>query len=364
MNVLKIKNLTLYILWILLIFWIVGVCIYFTIIRFLLTDWLTDSNHAVIEWAVFVYPKFAIYLAQNGANAALLVTDQLVMRMGLIILLIIFFQNLSGSIWMQTIQQHQVNDSLPQIYILLFYPMVFLFSWRSYWELNALRAFEDWSSPFSYYRLLPWIVPPKPLLMALVVLQWSMAVLTMWRNSAITGWIFAATFIYLEGIQFCYQGISHHFATFGHIAILLPWLLFTTQQTSYSRIHPNIVLFMLRASIILPYTMAGLEKLLFNGFNWPFSGYFADLGMINSLVIGQALAIMVLIFQLFFIVTLYKPFLLWFFIPAGIIFHISIYRVIDVGSFLHPWYLSYIFLIDFSKIKDQVLKIMMIKLNK
>lgn len=318
-------------------------------------EWLsleiTQPQSALLHYASVFYPRLPAFLAAEGEAALLRLADQLMLRLGLLSGLWWWVWAVGAGFWQRLAADHAISAPLLKVYRYGFYLAVLLTSWRSYWELTALRPFQVWAAPFGWYRWLP-LIPAGGWLEALVLAQWAMAALAMLRGQAWAGWGFALLYLYLEGLQFCFQGIGHHLAIFGHVALLLPWLMWL--QSTKNPPAAKAAGLMLRAAIVLPYTLAGLEKLLFSGWQWTLPAAFVHLLVADHAYLSALLAWLVLAFQLGFVLVLWDRRWCWLFLPAGVTFHVLVYALTGIGGWIHPWWLSYFLLVDWVEIGKRV----------
>ena len=327
-----------------IVLWGVVAVVYRLIIRPALGQGLGTSD-SLLWLGRLVYPDLDKVWAQYPDDFLLFVVDQLwwrvsIISLGLILAMGTFhlWRAKAAAYWSLTCHSREVL-----MIRVLFYGMALFFVRDTYWELDALRGFEPLAQTHSFYRLVP-IVLPWPLLACIVIVQWLSGVWAMARGGVWASVVFAITFVYLEGALLCFQGISHHYATFGYAAMLMPLLMHYAESAIITPRNGSVIgwpLQLIRISVVLPYTLSGLEKLCLSGLNWSLPQALPIPAAVVPIVVLAVLA-----FQLGFIVAVLYRKLLYFYIPAGILFHVAIYYWMGVGAWVHPWWVCYLFLVN------------------
>jgi hypothetical protein len=62
-----------------------------------------------------------------------------------------------------------------------------------------------------------------------------------------------------------------------------------------------------------------------------------------------------LLFELGFILTVFRPKLAWVFLPAGVLFHMGTYLLLGVGWYFNGWIATYIFFIPWERRMNRML---------
>jgi hypothetical protein len=220
-------------------------------------------------------------------------------------------------------------------------------------ELLKLSKWTELYEPISFLGVFGIPFPYVPLLwlygasLTLLCLLLALG----FRNSLAYVYV-AVLFIVLEGLHFSFGKIDHQYATVHYALLLWPLMVFFKHSdTSYPR-WPAILI---RMAIVLGYGFSGVEKLMLHGLAWPmevFCPYAKTLasGFLwnnwNCILLGGSL----LLFQCTFPVVIWIPKLLWVYLPAGILFHSSVYFFTGIGGVLHPWWLLFLFFFNWRSV--------------
>jgi hypothetical protein len=161
-------------------------------------------------------------------------------------------------------------------------------------------------------------------------------------------------FLYLVGLVFSFEKTDHGYATFTYAALLMPLLIYANKAASKNKEEKQNgwALKMMYLLIGIAYLQSGLEKILISHWEWvrpeTFKSYLllheTSFGMwvFHQDVLTTILPFAALCFQLGFISTFFIDKAKWFFIPAGILFHIGTYHLFDAGGYYSPWILVYV----------------------
>jgi hypothetical protein len=167
-------------------------------------------------------------------------------------------------------------------------------------------------------------------------------------------------FILIQCWVFSFEKMDHSYATITYAFLLLP-LLFDEQKKNDS-VFNSWSLQLIRISIAMVYFLSSLEKIFISQFSWlkpdTLKTYMAfhETELSNFISEYDWLCILIsvgtLLFQLSFILIIFRPRHKWFWIVGGILFHTGTLLVMNIGHPLNPWILVYMFFIDWTKAYD------------
>ncbi|MBX9850214.1 MAG: hypothetical protein K2X86_00475 [Cytophagaceae bacterium] len=168
-------------------------------------------------------------------------------------------------------------------------------------------------------------------------------------------------FILIQAFIFSFEKTDHGFVTFTYAGMILPFLLYEYEKAKQNQSEvKGWPLQLICTCICICYLLTGLEKIFISQLDWlhpdTLRAYLelhqAPLGLkvASNDFICSLLPALVLIFQLGFISILFNKKMKWVFLPAGILFHTGSYMLLNVGGFLNPWILGYLFFIDWGNL--------------
>lgn len=165
-------------------------------------------------------------------------------------------------------------------------------------------------------------------------------------------------FIILQGYLISFHKLDHTYSTFIYAGFLIPFVQFEysrCNQTQGKRVAAWVLVLM-QLGIALSYFFSGLEKMLIAGGQWfqpenmryHFQVHPTDWGLYlsQSDAFCISLAVLTIFFQLGFISIVFFKKLRWTFLPAGIIFHMGTYVLLNIGWYWSPWIFVYVFFIN------------------
>jgi hypothetical protein len=302
-----------------------GLSFYYWKIHPTLLDYLTQEKtlHSIGALDKRLLPKI-IALSDTQIERILLMYP---IRILLVLILIIF----------------PLRYTLPQKYektettipTRLFLAGTLLFSLDWYTDLYHLPELSGAYQPTSFYQLFP-TLPSAPFLISILFIThlaigWN---ILKSKTRAISKIIVVLGFTYIYGLFQCFGKYDHGFIPV--VLILLGWSILSFQPL----ISDAKKQFFIRWIVILPYTLSGFEKLLTSGSETFSNTYLTD--CFQSETIATGIMLLVVCFQCFFALSLHQN-LRYLFLFAGITFHISVMQVMEVGFWVHPWLLGYLF---------------------
>lgn len=330
-----------------LYFWLLGTCAVLLYV-FWIRVWVIDlyagkASDTLTEIVQWIYPRFFTEKHRFEVTFFLAKADQVVFRFWLVLVGILYFY--------PCLPQPKENTSIDIRFCYYFTFLALFFTWDWYIELSNLYEARFFYQPVFLLKLCHLPFPTREASLGLCILMWGSALGVSWAGK----WrvhcavVFVGLFIVLQGYQFSFHKIDHHFALFSYWAVLMPFLLSGALPFS---ILPFV--------IALPYTIAGIEKIAVGGLAWfmPYTlrGYLRLHGEVWGLWVAEyiwlcgVLSILTVLFEIFFITVVWFRWAKWVFLPAGVLFHILTYLLMGVGAWLHPWWLCYgVFLWNFKE---------------
>jgi hypothetical protein len=313
----------------------------------------------------FFYPRFIVEKNRFELSFFLQKADQVIIRFSLTITVIFsiyylytlekiksFFTNY----WNQetTVNNIAFLRKLYYIFLIIIFKDI-------YWDLLSLSKISVFYRPIALYKILHIPIPSHMAILIICLLFFISCTLCIANFKSIFFSVIAVlVFLLIQGYIFSFEKFDHGFATYSYAGMLMPFLLWEFSDSEKKHL-PNVidwVLPLIRLVICLCYFYSGLEKLLISGIEWVQQENFKAHLLIHPTSFGLTVAssnflcilfaIGTLCFQLGFILVLPFPKLKWLFLSIGIIFHISTYLLMDVGGYLNPWILAYIFFIDWN----------------
>jgi hypothetical protein len=314
------------------------------------------------------YPRLAVEKHRFEAAFFLRKADQVVLRFALVAGLLVTGRYLLGRRPAWWVSLHAFwNRPVPvdrvRVLRILFYAALLFFSHEWYADLSARYGAAVFYKPLPLLRLLHLGFPPPPVLAVLCGLLWAacgLAMLNVWPVGAAGG--AAGLFVLLQAWLYSFEKMNHTYALLTYAALPMPWMLAGWQRARREG-QPRQAAWPLRLIqlvIGLVYLQTGLEKLLIGGAGWlhpeTFRNYLylhqAPLGLwvAGSEVLCVVLPVLVVGFELGFILVVFRPAWAWVFLPAGVLFHAGTYLLLGVGWYFNGWIATYIFFIPWEKL--------------
>jgi hypothetical protein len=356
----------------LLLFIFVSCCAVVLLYLFGIRDGLTGIYSGSGDgWLRFVidkiYPRFSVEKQRFPLSFFLQKADQLIIRYSLVSLIAVILLLLSDhsekfrSVWNNYL--HSTTPIANVSFIRVLFPLVLIWIYKDvWWDMMAHYHMKLFYKPLLIFKLLH-LDYPNPFFISLIcILFFASGILTIINFRPV---IFASLagflFITIEGFLNSFEKMNHGDATITYCALIFPFLIADHQKgiKRGSEFQDKWALSLITFLICLAYLLSGLEKIFIGGFSWISSATLKNylllhqspcgLALINNNTLLSILSSAALIFQLGFIFILtgrYK----YFFLAAGIIFHASVYILLNVGWYINSWVLSYLFFIDWSKL--------------
>lgn len=251
-----------------------------------------------------------------------------------------FIQNF----WNISIQRNKV------VFLQVFLAIVWIYeSFTWYKSLKLLsRAVEFYEPHF----LLKWIpFPTEESVFYWFIALYFAVLASFWRKWAAPFWVLALCIILiLQGFLYGFGKIDHTYATWGYVSMLLPFLLIEIKKNTKEIQAWSLRLMQLVVACV--YLQTGLEKLMIAGFTW-FEPQTLQTHLLShpttwGLWISQSdalcvfLSVIVIFFELGFILIMVYPKSKYVFLPMGVLFHIGTFVLMNVGGFPSLWWLVYV----------------------
>lgn len=242
-----------------------------------------------------------------------------------------------------------MNSAAFNGYNAMFYLLVAYISTDLLPELIRLSEWTALYQPISFLGVLGIPFPYTSLLwlygVSLIVLCCSLA---FGLHHVLASVYVAVLFIVLEGLYFSFGKLDHQYASLHYALMIWPYMMqFRSSKTEY----PRWPVALIRLAIVLGYGFSGLEKLMLHGVNWPLDAFcpyvqqWVPYGQWNNglcILLGG----FILLFQLSFVLVMWFPKLKYVYLPTGILFHVTVYLTTGIGGILHPWWLMYMFFVN------------------
>ena len=352
-----------------LIFLVSGLLLMIFLYVFLIREWvklmaIEQAPEFFVHWVELIYPRYLTEKHRFDPVFFIQKADQVIYRLTFVLFSVILFIYLY--FFNSTFQQRVVNfwdkkTTLKNINILrICYSIIsfyLVFDWiQIIHKIHVIKAFYQ---PVFLLKILGLPFPPLFILQICYGLLFICLVLIFFNYKPVwASSIFAFLFIFIQGYFFSFHKLDHTYATYNFGVILMPFLLYQVFISKQKRLDssPAWPLIIIQLGVSLAYFMAGIEKVLVSGLYWfsPETLLFY-LKQHDSLLypflnhypwLVSLLSILVVVFEIGFILIVFFPRSKFFFIVCGILFHWSTYTFLGVGGMLSPWILSYIFLID------------------
>ncbi len=317
-------------------------------------DWVLqilegDISSWQTEVIQFLYPRFSVEIQRLSKDFFLQKADQLVLRINALSFLgLLFFALYRSSIYKVKISafwDKQASVSGTKYLVRLFYTGIFLFTkdWLSFLlDYNALTPFYK---PFSFNALLQIPFPSANILYILwSAYAVSIVCVALWIKPLWFSIIASSIFIFLQSFLYSFEKINHAFATTSYAIIICPILVYySIKAEKHGKVFQEAwAIVLIKLAVGIAYFQSGLEKAMNSGFNW-FQNDFLLQTNISIGFFNNSLPLLVMGFQMSFILFTWKTPWQWIFLIGGVVFHFSTVWFINVGAFLNPWIFMYIF---------------------
>ena len=262
-----------------------------------------------------------------------------------------------------SIKTNLLNVRILQVFLAI---IIFYCSWD--W-LIILGNLYEWKSFYQPVFLLKILGLPFPefhwLGLGYFCLMLGLISLIFNYLSNISIWFILGIFVLFQGYIMSFHKIDHTYATVTDALLGMPFLIQEAKKASKrGEIFCEAwALRLIQLMIAIAYFLAGLEKILIGGFEW-FSPLtlqtylqmhhtYGGLWLAQFPILCSLLAILAVGFELFFPLGIIFPKLLVFILLGGIAFHLSTYFLLNAGGLVSPWWLLYVFYVDWSKVFRQ-----------
>lgn len=313
------------------------------------------------EWLAalvdYFYPRLKVERHRFDEAFFIEKARQLGIRMVLVmVLLSVFFYRFDSlqpcweRFWHRKIAVRTVGWLISTYYVGMLY---YMHEW--WYDFAYFPRYESFYRPISFLSLLDVPFPP------------------VWLNWTMYGWLMISTvacifrlklfffsvnvaiiFLVAHAYYFSFEKIDHGFATFGYVAMLMPFLIKSYQDArrSHNDYLDGWALWLMQSAIAFSYFLSGVEKILMGGTAWFFehhlSAYLAASPTLSAKILlqypllVQAISIFILCFQLTFPIILVYPRITWLYLLSGIFFHVQTKLVMDIGTWISPWIWVYV----------------------
>jgi hypothetical protein len=332
--------------------------VYGIFIRPSLSNYLSGEPSAVFDYLIgSIYPRFLIESHRYPADQFIALADQIVGRGFMIALLLFAFIKLLKKyrwkrLWVGYWNGKVSRDQYRGLNF-IFFLMVAYIAWDFHADLLALERLSPLYKPVSFLWLFE-IPLPNPFFIRLYT--YSLIVFCLLAAVGIKRGFFnlyiLSIFIVLQAFVFSFEKTDHHLTTVTYALILMPFMHFLDRGKDHL---PDWPLKLIQLTIVGVYFLAALEKLSLSGFYWPsvsLCRHLADLapGVFVNDRLCQLIGYSLLSLEFFFPLALLGGRWRWVFLAGGLIFHLGNYGFTGIGGWAHPWWLMYMFFIDWSRL--------------
>ncbi|MFN3404938.1 MAG: hypothetical protein ACK40G_12635 [Cytophagaceae bacterium] len=314
------------------------------------------------------YPRIEVEKQRYPAYFFLEKSNQILIRSGFVLLILSAFltiyynlsfkQSING--WWDDKTSTFNAGVLKVLFYVLLIPIIFDF--RS--DLYLLYEIKEFYKPVIILKLLGIPFPP-PLVIDIMYGTLIISVLLVLFNYQAFFFSIIVSFLFLAGqaLFFSFEKVDHGYATFTYASMLMPLVIYFRQNAikKGEKTIQGWPVKLICLAVALPYFFSGVEKIFTSKSAWlkaeTLQSYLllhhAEPGiwLAKNAFLCSIIPILVILFQLGFILILFTPKLRFIFLCAGIIFHYSIVIFFDVSSFINPWIFCYIFFIDWNFIR-------------
>jgi len=316
-----------------------------------------------------LYPRLAVEKHRFEAAFFLGKADQVVLRFGLVNLLLaggwfayrqkLAFRGFLSTFWNRPVDVRRI----PPLRV-LFCAALLLFSYGWYPDLAARHQAVAFYKPLPLLRVLHLGFPPLWALALLcgLLLAAITAVLVNFKATWSAG-VAALLFVLLQAWLFSFEKMDHTYALLTYAALPLPFLL--AEHAKARRLGQPLQagwpLWLIQLVIGWVYLQSGLEKVLIGGLAWLHPETFRNYIYLHQAPLGMRVAssdlwcvllpLLALLFELGFILVVFRPAWAWLLLPAGIVFHAGTYLLLGVGWYFNGWVATYIFFIPWERLE-------------
>ncbi len=349
--------------------------IYFLLIKNQIENiFLTNSNNSLLHTIELIYPRFIVEKERFEPVFFIKKADQVILRFLIInVTLFLLYYLLKNDhkfkrkwviFWNQETSIFNLN-----FFISAFYLGLFAFSIDWFWGFEKMVQLKIFYHPLLLFKFLGNTYPSLLLLQSLCVLLYLFCFLILFRfKTAIFSVSAGFLFILLQSFLYGFEKTDQTFAIFNYLAMIMPFLIyfFKTNKSEDKKNTKSTFLVLIKIIIGLSYFQAGLEKILISGLDW-FSAstlqhHMAAHPTLFGLWVSQFewLCILLqsasLLFEIGFISIVFFPKMKYFFLPIGILFHLSTFWLMGIGGWFNSWIFAYMFFIDWENIIYQKIK--------
>ena len=308
-----------------------------------------------------IYPRLAVEKQRFNVTFFLSRADQVLFRFNLAFILLLVCLNSRQAFGKWFIRLASRRDLPVQQAVML---RIFFYCCMIGFTLDWYQYLHEYGRAVAFYKpvwFLKILAVPYPGPCTIKIMFGLFITFAMLSAAGIKTVVFSCLSALLFQLQWAFlssfEKINHTYATFGFVALLMPLLLY--QQQKGARYIKRWPLFYIQAAIAGGYFFSGLEKLLISGAEWLNAGTTAFYlstkhaaaanQLLNFPVILNFSVILILIWQVTFPVILFKKNLRIWYLPAGLVFHISTVALLKVGALVNPWVFLYVFFLDMPK---------------
>jgi len=309
---------------------------------------LYHSEQAEGFWAEVVrtfYPRFFVEKYRFEADFFLRKAEQILWRLLLINVFLIFLSKfIKKNIFHNFFEVFLERRKVVFLQILLTGGWVYeSFTW--YKSLLRLAHLRELYEPYLLIRFVPF--PEADEFFYWFAALYVCFLLSFVPRVARVFWAFSVVLIIiLLGFLYGFGKLDHTYATWLYVSILLTFLLQNRKQIDAWALR------LMQCVVASVYLQAGLEKLLISGWEWFSPETLRHHLLAHPTAWGIAVAksdvlcilgsVFMLFFQLGFVSILFFPKLKYIFLPAGVLFHIATFILMNVGGLVSYWYLVYV----------------------
>ncbi len=320
---------------------------------------------SLIDW---IYPRFTTEKARLPLDFFMRKADQIIFRLGLILLFglgFIFLSTFKPSLrarWTSFWEQKMSVKQSRILHILLGLNVLYITrDWLE--DLFAYSSLTGFFYPSFIIRVLGWGYPSPEILGLAYGCMLCALWLSYWQEYPETYLVvFALIFVLLQAYLFSFHKLDHTYAPLNSIIFGFPILLYYARQATANQLltMPAWPLLWMRCMVAACYFLAGVEKILVGGLAWFYPQNLAaylgqhpsswGLWIAREPILSTTISILVVLFEISFVAILWFPRFAAGFLFAGCLFHWGIYGVMGIGGWLHYWILSYFIFISWDKI--------------
>lgn len=344
--------------------------VYIFLIRPQVEALFLHEAHPTFQEIVYrLYPRLTVESQRFSVDFFLSKADQVLGRFLAIGLIILFIRILLlkvktirvafNNFWTSNISSFQILF-LVRIYCVALIGFTWDWSYLFY-QLHQVKVFYQ---PTFLLKILHLPFPALSILWFFYGLMLLASILVILQKKPVLFSIISILlFIILQGYLISFYKLDHTYSTFIYAGLLIPFLQFEYSNAGKNQESQitNWVLVLIQLGIASAYFFSGLEKILIAGIQWfnpenmryHFQVHPTNLGLYlsQSDAFCMNLAVLTILFQLGFIsIILFKK-LRWIFLPAGIIFHMGTYVLLNIGWYWSPWIFVYVFFINWDFLK-------------